>query len=46
MDHAFQYVVDHPLMRAADYPYTGKHNNKCMYQKEEGVGKITGYKSV
>jgi len=48
MDYAFEYVESHPLMKEADYPYTGHHSafSKCKYEKDKGVGHVKAYKDV
>jgi C1A family cysteine protease len=48
MDYAFEYAESHPLMKEADYPYTGHHSafSKCKYEKASGVGHVVGYKDV
>jgi len=48
MDYAFKYIEEHPLMKEADYPYTGHHNlfSKCKYEEDKGVGHVKGFKDV
>lgn len=48
MDYAFEYAESHPLMKEADYPYTGHHNlfSRCKYDASKGVGHVAGYKDV
>ena len=48
MDYAFKYVETHPLMKEADYPYTGHHStfSKCKYEASKGVGHVKGFKDV
>jgi len=48
MDYAFEYVKTHPLMREADYAYTGHHStfSKCKYVESKGVGHVKGFEDV
>merc|ERR1712127_16503 len=48
MDYAFEYVKTNPLMREADYAYTGHHStfSKCKYVESKGVGHVKGFEDV
>jgi C1A family cysteine protease len=48
MDYAFAYIEKTPLMKEADYPYTGHHNlfSKCKAEEGKGVGHVVGFNDV